>query len=104
MGKRNWTAREGKGVVSMSVLVEGFEQIDIFTVLREINDIELIEKKINGLMPGSKISTATCEVESENKFIVVRSCDFEELFTSTESALKYIKSYFEGNKKSVSSN
>lgn len=88
----------------MAALMEGFEQIDIFTVLREINDIELIEKKINGLMPGSKISTVTCEVESENKFIVVRSCDFEELFTNKEQAINYIKDYFEGNKKSVSSN
>lgn len=88
----------------MAALAEGFEQIDIFTVLREINDIELIEKNILNLMPGKKITTTTCEVELADKFIVVRSCDFEEIFTRKEVALKYIKDYFEGNKKSASSN
>ncbi|MBM7698669.1 hypothetical protein [Kurthia huakuii] len=88
----------------MSYTHENFQQIDIFAVLKEIQDIEWIEKNILNLMPGKKITTTTCEVELADKFIVVRSCDFEEIFTSKEVALKYIKDYFEGNKKSVSSN
>lgn len=90
----------------MSAIHEDFQQIDIFTVLKEIQDIELIEKNIFKLMPGNKITTATCEVARENKFIVVRSVEFEEVFSNEETMLTYIKSFFEcgkDNKKSVSS-
>lgn len=65
-------------------------QISIFDVLQEMNDMKVIEEKISTLAVGSEIKTLSCTVSKTEKFIEVKMDLTEEIFRSTKDALQFI--------------
>ncbi|MFJ8261425.1 hypothetical protein ACIQ4I_05625 [Rummeliibacillus sp. NPDC094406] len=73
--------------------MEQVEQISLFNVIRELNDIEFIKRSIYQLSEGETIRTSSCEVEYMGRFITVKTKEFEEPFTSIKAALDCIERF-----------
>lgn len=69
-------------------------QISIFDVLQEMNDMKVIEEKISTLAVGSEIKTHSCTVNKTERFIEVKMDFVEEIFRSTQDALRFIHNVF----------
>lgn len=72
------------------------QQIDIFEVFEEQDDIEIIRKELTKLVPGQNIRTNLVEVRMLDKFIEVECTNLcHELFHKKDDVLKFVISIFE---------
>lgn len=72
------------------------QQMDIFDVFEEQDDLEIVRKRLAALQPSQNIITKSVEVRMLDKFIEVECTDLcHELFYSKEAALKFISKTLE---------
>lgn len=70
------------------------QQMSIFDVFQEMDDMQIIEKRLATLAVGSEIKTHSCTVNKTERFIEVKMDLVEEIFRSTQDALRFIHNVF----------
>lgn len=67
------------------------QQLDIFDVFKEQDDIEIVRQQLAMLQPGQNITTNSFEVRMSDRFIEVECTDLcHELFHEKDEVLKFI--------------
>lgn len=65
-------------------------QMDLYDVLQEEQDIDIIREKITKLRPGQSINTDTCIVEMTHMFFVAKSNAYEKAFLYPNELIDYV--------------
>ncbi|MEK4091706.1 hypothetical protein [Viridibacillus sp. FSL H8-0110] len=72
----------------------GIQQMNVFQVLQEINDIDIIKRNILSLKIGESVITHSAEVHKSNRFFEVKTESYDEPFITSDEALIFIERLF----------
>lgn len=68
-----------------------YQQLDLFGVLFELNEIDKIRAGIEKLKEFETIETCLCTIEKARRFYVVKTNDFDKTFFSSEELIEFVE-------------